>query len=114
MLFENLMFLNVSAIQSSFRISGSDASNGPAYVSVVHDVDAPMKPSKIVANVLLRFISTPHAVREAGSLFVYGSPVAGLVRGVQKLAAVGSSDERPPLTHQFVIVRRWPFELWNE
>ena len=36
------MFLNVSAIQSSFWISGSDASDGPAYTSLVHEVDAPM------------------------------------------------------------------------
>ncbi len=42
MLFENLMFLNVSATQSSFLISGSDASDGPVYVSPVHENDAPM------------------------------------------------------------------------
>ena len=42
MLFENLMFLNVSAIQNSFWISGSEASNGPANTSLTHDVDAPM------------------------------------------------------------------------
>ena len=36
------MFLNVSATQSSFLISGSDASPGPAYVSLVHEYDAPM------------------------------------------------------------------------
>ena len=52
MLFENLMFLNVSAIQSSFLISGSDASPGPAYVSPVQVCDAPMKPSKIVVSAL--------------------------------------------------------------
>ena len=42
MLFENLMFENVSATQSSFLISGSEASHGPAYVSLVHECDAPM------------------------------------------------------------------------
>ena len=78
------MFLNVSAIQSSFWISGSDASPGPAYVSLVHEYDAPMYPSKSVPTVLFRFMSMPHAVREAGSVFVYGRPVAGLIRGVQK------------------------------
>ena len=42
MLFENLMFLNVSAIQSSFLISGSEASTGPANVSLTQEFDAPM------------------------------------------------------------------------
>src|SRR5215211_5071294 len=72
MLFENLMFVNVSAIQSSFLISGSEASPGPANVSLVHENDAPMKPSKIVPTVLLRFSSTPQAFREPGSVLVYG------------------------------------------
>ena len=36
------MFSNVSAIQSSFWISGSDASAGPAYTSLMHECDAPM------------------------------------------------------------------------
>ena len=36
------MFLNVSAIQSSFWISGSDASLRPVKTSLVHEVDAPM------------------------------------------------------------------------
>ena len=42
MLFENLMLSNVSAIQSSFRISGSEASDGPVYVPLVQECDAPM------------------------------------------------------------------------
>ena len=42
MLFENLMFLNVSAIQSSFWISGSEASNGPENTSRGTLFDAPM------------------------------------------------------------------------
>ena len=58
---------------------------------------------------LFRFSSTPHAVREAGSEFVYGRPVAGLIRGVQKSAAFGSSDVLPPLTQWFVMFFRcWP------
>jgi len=57
--------------------------------------------------VLLRFASTPHAVREAGSLFVYGTPVDGLTRGVQKLAAFGSSVTLPPTTQWFVRFLRW-------
>ncbi len=36
------MFVNVSAIQSSFLISGSDASPGPANISLLHEYDAPM------------------------------------------------------------------------
>ena len=36
------MLSNVSAIQSSFWISGSDASPGPAKTSLMHEVDAPM------------------------------------------------------------------------
>ena len=36
------MLSNVSAIHSSFLISGSDASAGPAYTSLVHECDAPM------------------------------------------------------------------------
>ena len=36
------MFLNLSATQSSFLISGSDASAGPANTSLVHEYDAPM------------------------------------------------------------------------
>jgi hypothetical protein len=64
-------------------ISGSEASDGPVYVSLVHEYDAPMYPSKIVPTVLLRLLSTPHRFREAGSVFVYGSPVDGLIRGVQ-------------------------------
>jgi hypothetical protein len=42
MLLENLMFGNESATQSSFLISGSEASAGPVYTSLVQDVDAPM------------------------------------------------------------------------
>jgi hypothetical protein len=42
MLFENLMLSNVSAIQSSFLISGSEASAGPVKTSLVHECDAPM------------------------------------------------------------------------
>ena len=33
MLIENLMFVNVSTIQCSLRISGSDSSDGPENVS---------------------------------------------------------------------------------
>src|SRR5215211_232663 len=98
MLFENLMFLNVSATQSSFLISGSEASPGPANTSLVHENDAPMKPSKIVPTVLLRFSSTPHAFFEPGSVLVYGSPVPGLILGAQKFEADGSSLSRPPST----------------
>ena len=36
------MFLNVSAIQSSFLISGSEPSDGPAKTSLTHEFDAPM------------------------------------------------------------------------
>ena len=36
------MLSNVSAIHSSLRISGSEASPGPANTSLVHDYDAPM------------------------------------------------------------------------
>src|SRR5687767_4063081 len=114
MLFENLMLLNVSAIQSSFWISGSEASAGPVYVSLVHECDAPMYPSKSVPNVLFRFRSTPHALREAGSVFVYGTLVPGLTRGVQKLVAFGSSSTLPPLTQWFVMLRRWLAKLWIE
>ncbi len=56
---------------------------------------------------LLRLLSTPHAVREPGSVFVYGRPVLGLVRGVQKSAAKGSSVTLPPLTQWFVMFLRW-------
>ena len=41
MLIANLMFENVSTIHSSFLISGSEASDGPANVSLVQFVDAP-------------------------------------------------------------------------
>ena len=41
MLFENLMFGNVSATHFSLRVSGSQYSPGPAYVSLVQSVDAP-------------------------------------------------------------------------
>src|SRR4029077_4376865 len=107
MLFENFMFLNVSATHSSFWISGSDASAGPANTSLVHEYDAPMYPSKIVPTVLLRFRSTPHALREPGSLFTYGPPVSGLTRGVQNPAAFGSSLSFPPLTQWLVMFFRW-------
>ena len=63
MLLANLMPLNVSGIQSSFLISGSEASNGPENVSLVHDELAPEKPSKSVPTVLLRLRSTPHELR---------------------------------------------------
>ena len=47
------MFLNVSAIQSSFLISGSDASDGPANTSLVHDrrtdVAVDERPERVVA-----------------------------------------------------------------
>ena len=36
------MLSNVSAIQSSLRISGSEASAGPVNTSLVHEYDAPM------------------------------------------------------------------------
>ena len=36
------MLSNVSAIHNSLRISGSDASPGPAKTSLVHECDAPM------------------------------------------------------------------------
>ena len=36
------MFVNLSATQSSFLISGSDASAGPGEHVVVHEYDAPM------------------------------------------------------------------------
>src|SRR5215218_5996881 len=114
MLFENLMFVNVSAIHSSFLISGSDASCGPAYVSLVQDLEAPMYPSKIVANVLLRLRSTPHWFRDAASVFVYGAFVEGLTCGVQKLAASGSSVTLPPTTQWFVMLRRWLAKLYIE
>ena len=41
MLLANLMPLNVSGIQCSLRISGSEASNGPENVSLVQRVLAP-------------------------------------------------------------------------
>src|SRR5687767_7749908 len=107
MLLENLMFGNVSAIQSSFWISGSDASLGPVKVSLMQECDAPMKPSNSVANVLLRFRSTPHAVRAAGSIAVLGTPVSNCARGDQKSAANGSSVSRPPTTQWLVRFRRW-------
>src|SRR5918994_1115887 len=114
MLLENLMFLNVSAIQSSFWISGSEASDGPAYVSLVHECDAPIYPSNRVPNVLLRFRSTPHAVRKPGSVAVYGTPVAGLTRACQKFAPNGSSLSSPPTTQWLVILRRCCPKLWIE
>src|SRR5919106_4745088 len=106
MLFENLMLSNVSATHSSFWISGSDASAGPAYVPLVHECDAPMKPSKIVPTVLLRLLSTPQALRDPGSVAVYGSPVPGLMRGMPKFAAFGSSVLFPPLMQWFVMFFR--------
>ncbi len=63
MLFANLMPLNVSGIQCSFLISGSEASNGPAKVSPVQPEPAPAKPSNSVPTVLLRLRSTPHELR---------------------------------------------------
>ena len=36
------MFLNVSAIQNSFWISSSDASERPVKTSLVHELEAPM------------------------------------------------------------------------
>jgi hypothetical protein len=42
MLIANLILGNVSAIHISFLISGSDASCGPAYVSIVQSVEAPL------------------------------------------------------------------------
>src|ERR671922_656056 len=103
MLLENLMFLNVSAIQSSFLISGSDASDGPANTSLVHECDAPMyvcppNVSKIVPTVLLRFRSTPQASRAAGSLPMNGLLPGGGERNCQKFAAFGSSVSFPPST----------------
>ena len=41
MLLANLMSGNVSATHCSFLISGSEASDGPEYVSLVQLVDAP-------------------------------------------------------------------------
>ena len=41
MLIANLIFGNVSATQCSFWISGSEASNGPANVSLVQSALAP-------------------------------------------------------------------------
>src|SRR5215208_4960897 len=112
MLFENLMFLNVCAIQYSFLISGSDASDGPANTSLVHELDAPTYPSKTVPRVLLRFRATPIAFRAAGSLMVV--LVTGAGAGVQKFAANGSSVVFPPITQWFVMLRRcWP-KLWIE
>src|SRR5918994_6608579 len=115
MLFENLMFLNVSGIQSAFLISGSDASAGPVKMSDVQFVDAPMKPSKSVANVLLRLRSTPQPFLPAGSLLVapgIGRPVDWFTDGVQKLAANGSSVSLPPTTQWFVMLRRCCEKLW--
>jgi len=41
MLFANLMFENVSTTQLRFLVSGSEYSDGPAYVSFVHELEAP-------------------------------------------------------------------------
>ena len=60
------MFVKFSTSQISFWISGSEASDGPAYVSLVQLDDAPEYPSKRVPTVLLRFRSTPQELRPAG------------------------------------------------
>ena len=53
---------------------------------------------------LLRFRSTPHALRAAESLNGPGAPPGiGFGRGVQKLAAFASSVAAPPNMHQFVM-----------
>ena len=65
MLLANLMPLNVSATQSSLRISGWRPRTDPANVSLVHEVLAPEKPSKSEPTVLLRLRSVPHELRLA-------------------------------------------------
>ena len=60
MLFENLMFLNVFWIQISFRVSGSESSDGPAKLEPAQPViDAPWKPSKPEPTEKLRLMLTP-------------------------------------------------------
>ena len=63
---------------------------------------------------LLRFMSVPQAVRDAGSEFVYGAPVTGLSAGVQKLAAFGSSVSLPPMTQWAVMFLRWLLKSYSE
>ena len=55
---------------------------------------------------LLRFRSTPHALREDGSLRPYSAPVIGFVRGCQKFAAFALSVSFPPSTQWLVRFRR--------
>jgi hypothetical protein len=66
MLFANLMFPKVSTTQLRFLLSGSEYSEGPAYVSLVQEVDAPKYPSNSEYSPLFRFWSTPHALRLDG------------------------------------------------
>ena len=61
-------------------ISGSEASNGPANVSLVQFVLAPAKPSKSVPIVLLRLRSVPHELRLATSWLDSWSPEQWSVR----------------------------------
>ena len=61
----NLIFGNVSTTQCSFLISGSETSDGPENVSLVHEELAPEKPSKIEPIELLRLRSTPQELRLA-------------------------------------------------
>jgi hypothetical protein len=66
MLFANLMFWKVSTIHCSFLISGSETSDGPAYVSLVQLEEAPEYPSKKLPTELFRFRSTPQELRLDG------------------------------------------------
>src|ERR1044072_6449030 len=68
MLFMNLMFGNVSTTHFSLRVSGSEYSDGHAYVSLAQLVDAPKYPSHSESSALLRFMATPLAMCAAGSL----------------------------------------------
>ena len=45
---------------------------------------------------------------------MYGTPVSGLIRGVQKFAAIGSSVSLPPSTQWFVMFFRWLAKLCIE
>ena len=59
-------------------------------------------------------MSTPHALRAAGSIAVNGAVPPKGVFAVQKLAANGSSVSLPPTTHWFVRFFRCEAKLCIE
>src|SRR3954453_21191730 len=98
MFIEKRMFGYVFSRAISFLSSGWEASDGPAYVSLVQLDDAPSYPSNSEPTEKPRLSSMPQLPREAGSNDVEATSAAApaMVLGPQKRGIVRRWPEAPP------------------